>query len=151
MRTLTLAWQAHGQWQSYTVTVERPCVIGRQAEVCQIVLDDRSVSRQHASISAVDGVFHLRNLSQSSIISFNHRFRLTYNQDTPLKPEDTFRLGATRFRVMPPAQPAARVLKVKCARCGKLVDSHLEEFCPWCGRSLANGQIIEVEMEDPRR
>ncbi len=145
MRTLTLTWQAQGRWQSYTVAAERPCVIGRQAGVCQIVLDDRSVSRQHASIYAVNGTFHLRNLSQSSIISFNHRFRLTYNQDTPLKPGDTFRLGTTHLMVMQPQQPTTKVLKVKCARCGKLVDSHLEEFCPWCGRSLANGQLIEVE------
>ncbi len=146
MRTLTLTWQAQGQWQRHEVTAERSCVIGRQAGVCQIILDDRSVSRQHASIYAENGVFHLRNLSQSSIISFNHRFRLTYNQETPLKSGDTFRLGTTAFTVMLPQQPTVKALKIKCARCGKLADSHLEEFCPWCGRSLANGEIIEVEM-----
>jgi predicted component of type VI protein secretion system len=146
MRTLTLTWQKQGQWQRYTVTAERPCVIGRQEGVCQILLDDRSVSRQHASIYAENGTFHLRNLSQTSIISFNHRFRLTYNQDTPLKPGDTFRLGTTTLAVLQPDQPVVKVLKIKCARCGKLVDSHLEGFCPWCGRSLANGEIIEVEQ-----
>ncbi|HEY7356841.1 MAG TPA: FHA domain-containing protein [Ktedonobacterales bacterium] len=145
MRTLTLSWQAQGQWQQYTVTAERPCVIGRQAEACQITLDDRSVSRQHASVYAENGAFHLRNLSQTSSIAFNQRFRLTYSQDTPLKPGDTFRLGTTRFWVMQPRQPEVKVLKIKCARCGKLVDSHLEGFCPWCGRSLANGEIVEVE------
>ncbi len=144
MRTLTLTWRAQERWQSYTVTAERPCVIGRQAGVCQIILDDRSVSRQHASIYAVDGTFHLRNLSQSSIIALNHRFRLTYNQDTPLKPGDTFRLGTTHLWVQP-QPPGVKMLKVKCARCGKLSDSRLEAFCPWCGRSLANGQIIEAE------
>jgi predicted component of type VI protein secretion system len=146
MRTLTLSWQAQGQWQQYTVTAERPCVIGRQSGACQITLDDRSVSRQHASIYAQNGTFHLRNLSQSSIIAFNNRFRLTYSQDTPLKPGDTFRLGTTHFWVMQPQQPQARALKIRCARCGKLVDSHLEGFCPWCGRSLANGEIVEVEL-----
>lgn len=146
MRTLTLTWQAQGQWQRHAVTAERPCIIGRQVGVCQIVLDDRSVSRQHASIYAENNVFHLRNLSQSSIISFNHSFRLTYNQETPLKPGDIFRLGTTPFTVMPSQQPTAKVLKIKCARCGKLADSHLEEFCPWCGRSLANGEIVEVEL-----
>lgn len=145
MRTLTLTWQARGQWQRYIVTAERPCVIGRQAGACQIILDDRSVSRQHACIYAVEGIFHLRNLSHSSSIAFNQRFRLTYHQDTPLKPGDTFRLGAIHLWVAQPTQPAAKMLRVKCAQCGKLVESHLEGFCPWCGRSLANGQIIEVE------
>src|ERR1051326_8130404 len=88
MRTLTLSWQVQGQWQRYVVTAERPCVIGRQAEICQIVLDDRSVSRQHASVYAAETAFHLRNLSQSTIIAFNQRFRLTFNQDTPLKSGD---------------------------------------------------------------
>ncbi len=145
MRTLTLSWQKQGQWQRYVVTAEKACVIGRQPETCQIVLDDRAVSRQHASVYAINGTFHLRNLSQSSIIAFNQRYRLTFNQDTPLKPGDTFRLASVDFWIVPPQQPAAKMLKIKCAQCGKLADSHLEAFCPWCGRSLANGQIIEVE------
>jgi len=146
MRTLTLAWQAQGQWQRYTVTVEHPCVIGRQPEMCQITIDDRSISRQHATIYAVEARFHLRNVSEKNIIALNNTFRLVYNQEAPLKPGDTFRLGTIQMWVLHPDQPVRTILQVKCAQCGKLVDSHLEGFCPWCGRSLANGQLVEIEV-----
>src|ERR1051326_7139214 len=99
MRTLTLSWQVQGQWQRYVVTAERPCVIGRQAEICQIVLDDSSVSRQHASVYAAKTWIPPRNLRQSTIIPFNQRFRPPFNQETPLKSGDTFRLGTTAFWV----------------------------------------------------
>ena len=145
MRSLTIRWQMQGreQWHLYTVTADQPCVIGREEGVCQIVIDDRSVSRQHASISAKDETFYLSNLSQTNIISFNSQYRLAQNQTTPLKIGDTFRLGVVRMWVVPSQRPT--VLKVKCARCAKLVDYHPEGFCPWCGRALANGQVVEAD------
>jgi predicted component of type VI protein secretion system len=144
MRTLTLAWLAGGELQLQTITADQPCVIGRQADLCQVTLDDRSVSRQHASIQVVNGTFCLRNLSEQNIITLNEEFRLAYDQDRPLKPGDTFRLGMVYLWVMRMDQPEKTVLKAKCANCGKLSDAHLEGFCPWCGRSLANGQLIDV-------
>ena len=145
MRTLTLAWLAGGELQRYTITAEHLCVIGRQEELCQITLADRSVSRQHASISFVHGRFCLKNLSEQNPITLNNQSRLAYNQETPLKPGDTFRLGAVYLWVMEVQQPERTTFKVKCARCGKVSDILLEGFCPWCGRSLANGQLVEVE------
>ena len=144
MRTLTLAWLAEGALQQQIVAAEHPCVVGRQADLCQIILDDRSVSRQHASIQIVNGKFCLRNLSEQNIITLNQEFRLAYEQEVPLKPGDTFRLGQVYLWVMQMDQPEKIALKVKCANCGKLSESRLEGFCPWCGRSLANGQLLEV-------
>lgn len=144
MRTLTLAWQVGGDLKQYTITAEQPCVIGRQADLCQITIDDRSVSRQHASISIVKGKFCLRNLNEQNIITLNREFRLAYDQETPLKAGDTFRLGMVYLWVMQMDPPEKVVLKAKCANCGKLAEARLEGFCPWCGRSLANGQLIEV-------
>lgn len=145
MRALTLAWLAEGELQQYTMTADHPCVIGRQADLCQITLADRSVSRQHATISVVNGRFCLKNLSEQNSIIFNNQSRLAYNQETPLKPGDTFRLGAVYLWVMEVQQPEKTILKVKCARCGKLSDALPEGFCPWCGRSLANGKLAEVD------
>lgn len=144
MRSVTLRWQIQGQWQLYTVTTDQPCVIGREEGSCQIIINDRSVSRQHASISAKEATFYLSNISETNIISFNSQYRLAQNQTTPLKPGDTFRLGAIRMWVLPSQRPTT--LKVKCARCTRLVDYHPEGFCPWCGRALANGQVVEEEI-----
>lgn len=144
MRTLTLAWLAGGVLQQQIITADQSCVIGRQADLCQIALDDRSVSRQHAAIQVVNGKFCLRNLSEQNVIILNKEFRLAYDQEILLKPGDTFRLGQVYLWVMQMDLPEKTVLKVKCANCGKLSESRLEGFCPWCGRSLANGQLIEV-------
>lgn len=145
MRTLTLTWLAEGELQKYTITAEHLCVIGRQADLCQITLADRSVSRQHAAISIVKSRFCLRNISEQNSIILNNQSRLAPNQETPLKPGDTFRLGAVYLWVMEIQQPEKTFLKVKCARCGKLSDALLEGFCSWCGRSLANGKLVEVD------
>lgn len=145
MRTLTMAWLADGVLQQYTITAGQSCVIGREAARCQIILADRSVSRQHASISIFQGRFCLKNLSEQNPIILNNQSRLAYNQETPLKAGDTFRLGTIYLWVMEVQQPEQTILKVKCARCGKLSDASPEGFCPWCGRSLANGKLVEKE------
>src|SRR5689334_3733739 len=144
MQTLTLWWQIQGHPFTRAFSDERPYIIGRQAD-CDVILDDPGISRQHASLTAKGDTFYLCNLSQNNLVRFNNQFRLAYQQTVPLKTGDSFRLG--RIDVLVTSAPAhkAKVLKLKCARCTRLVDYRPEEFCPWCGRALANAEALLVE------
>jgi predicted component of type VI protein secretion system len=146
MQTLTLAWQIQGQPYTYTVSGGRPCVIGRQAGACDILLADPSVSRQHAMIFADGDTFYLRNLSQQNLVRFNAQYRLAFDQRVPLQQGDSFRLGPIELRVTGGPVSRPKALKIQCANCKRTVDYQPEEFCPWCGRALANGQAILVDQ-----
>ncbi len=143
MRTFTIAWQADGQRQTYTVSAERRCLIGRQDRSCDIVLNAATVSRRHVAIEEVGGTFYLCNLSQTNSVHYNEQTRLGQNQRMALKPGDTFRLGSILFEVL---RPTVKVLKFRCAHCGRIVDHTPEAFCPWCGRALSNAESVISEQ-----
>ncbi len=144
MQTFTLAWQMEGQQHTYTITAGRRCLIGRQDQSCDIVLNLSTVSRRHAAIDLVGKTFFLFNLSQTNLIYLNGQTRLSCNQQIPLQPGDTFRVGSITFEVQEARQPAANVYKLRCAHCDRVVDYHPEAFCPWCGRALSNGETVTL-------
>jgi predicted component of type VI protein secretion system len=146
MPTYTLAWQVEGKQQTYTLTAERRCVIGRQDRGCDIVLKVSTISRQHAAIDMVGETFYLSNLSQTNSVYYNEQTRLSKNQSMPLKPGDRFRLGSVTFEVQEERKPKVKKLKMRCAHCDRIVDYRPEAFCPWCGRALSNAESMFVEQ-----
>jgi predicted component of type VI protein secretion system len=142
MQTFTLAWQMEGHKHSYTITAGHRCLIGRQDTSCDIVLNLPTVSRQHAAIDMVGETFYLYNLSQTNLVYLNGQTRLRCNQNMPLQPGDTFRLGSITFELQEARKAVANVYKLRCAHCERVVDYHPEAFCPWCGRALSNGETV---------
>ncbi|HEX9925137.1 MAG TPA: FHA domain-containing protein [Anaerolineae bacterium] len=136
----------HGQdpEQTYTVTVTnaRTFVIGRSSN-CDLVLSDRNVSRQHASISWRADVFSLCNLSQTNSIYLKDRQTLTYKQQVELTPGFMFRIGSSWFTVQAEAVIEHRV---ECSGCGRSADIAWQT-CKYCGTSLAGAQTI-IEWEN---
>jgi predicted component of type VI protein secretion system len=146
METYALAWQVEGQQQTYILTAGRRCVIGRQNQSCDIVVNVSTISRRHAAIDMVGETFYLYNLSQTNSVYFNEQTRLAKNQSMPLKCGDTFRLGSVTFEVLEASKPRSKTLKLRCAHCDHIVDYHPEAFCPWCGRALSNAESMFAEQ-----
>jgi predicted component of type VI protein secretion system len=146
MADLVLTWQLPGgQARSYLVTDARPALIGRSAEQCDVVIDDPTISRRHASIYADGGTFYLRNESATNVVHFNNHYRLAQHQAVPLRPGDSFRIGPVQIQAAArAAQPQGQVPKIKCHRCGNICDYNPEEFCPHCGEALAAGQTVFI-------
>jgi hypothetical protein len=144
MQTFTLAWQMNGQWQTYTVTAGRRCLIGRQTSSCDIILPLATVSRQHVAIDSAGETFYLWNLSQTGIVYFNEQTPLRQHQSMPLTSGDRFRVDTIPFEVL---RPMVQVLKLRCAHCARVVDYTPEAFCLWCGRALSNGESLIFQQE----
>lgn len=79
---------------------EKPIVIGRLKDECNLVLDGDSVSRRHGLLRIEKGRAVYRDLGSSNGSFLNGR-RLDPNVDTALKPGDCLELGssAERFEV----------------------------------------------------
>ena len=72
-----------------------PCVIGRDAETCQLVIPHHAVSRKHAQIVRHKGQYYIEDLR-----SRNHTFvnNVEVNGKTALKPEDRIKICDFVFR-----------------------------------------------------
>jgi pSer/pThr/pTyr-binding forkhead associated (FHA) protein len=69
-------------------------VIGR-GESCDVVLDDRHCSRNHAEIHRVGGSFVLRDLGSTNGVFLND---VRVVADVELRPDDVIRMGESRIR-----------------------------------------------------
>ena len=81
---LKLQWQVNTQPHTYTITNDEPVLIGRK-KYCDIVLSERTVSRQHAEIFIKDGMFYMSNLSQANPIYIYTEQTLAQGEVIPLQ------------------------------------------------------------------
>ena len=81
------------QGESFTVTL--PCTIGRKD--CDLILDDRIISRRHAELKMVGNVLVIEDLASRNGTSVNGE-KITSMQ---LVPNDLITIGPIRLRVSP--------------------------------------------------
>jgi len=96
--TVQLAWQTKTQPYIFGMDTQQTITIGRQPN-CDIVLKDRSVSRQHVQVFTKQGQTHLRNLSQANPVYLYTQQRMAHQKTTRLKIGDSFDVGLTRIWV----------------------------------------------------
>jgi predicted component of type VI protein secretion system len=147
MLELTLKCQLHNHEHSHTIHSGQEITLGRRDD-CDVVLPFATISRRHAKIYSEDGIFHIRNLSQTNTVRVNEENRLTHNQAISLKSGDIIRLGPIDIMVEGLEEQKDleamkhKTLKIRCSNCGQVTDYNPESFCPWCGMSLAGSQTV---------
>ena len=136
--------------------VEPALVLGRGN--ADVVIEDPQISRRHALIRAVDGVFEIEDLDSLNGTWVNGS-RIT--STVRLEPGDVVRLGATVLAVegqrVPVAAPAALDLGEppaeqlsRCPECDAEVPSQAR-FCSYCGVSFRRekASVIRPAPEPP--
>ena len=84
-----------GPLQGERFTVTLPCTIGRKD--CDVVLDDRLVSRRHAELKLVDNKLEIEDLASTNGTRVNGR-QVTRKR---LIPNDLISIGPTSLRIFP--------------------------------------------------
>ena len=143
MSKLNLQWEWEGHEHRHAIRVGEQVTIGRRDD-CNIVIGVSTVSRQHALIYAQQGVFMVRNLSQTNPIRLNNQHRLNHEQTSSLSTGDLLQIGPVTFQITVP--PAGELHKLRCASCNRVLDYNPSGFCPWCGMALAAGQTL-IDLE----
>lgn len=82
--------------EGLTFDIQGVSTIGR-AQTARVVLDDSSVSAQHALIRSVDGTWTIEDLGSRNGTLVNGR---TITAPTPLSCGDSIQLGRVRLRLM---------------------------------------------------
>ncbi|MBV8641082.1 MAG: FHA domain-containing protein [Verrucomicrobia bacterium] len=72
-------------------------VLGRTAELCHVVIDDGSVSKQHAQIRREGGSFMVADRNSSNGTAVNGQFGQRPFDEVPLKDGDTITLGEVKL------------------------------------------------------
>lgn len=139
MSALTLHWHEGNQPQTKQVQAGSQLVIGRRSD-CDIVVAAATVSRQHALIYSQQGVFMLRNLSQTNPIRLNDSKVLGHHDTVALNEADEIQVGPMTFTVAVFVTEGTH--KIRCINCHKVLDYDPTGFCPWCGMALAAGQTV---------
>lgn len=75
-----------------SASVEKDGILIGRLETCDVILDDKTVSRVHAAINFRDGKYYIVNLSASNVITLNGR-RLGPEKNDVLADGDTIQLG----------------------------------------------------------
>jgi hypothetical protein len=149
---IAIEWKVNDTTQRKVINTMQSVSIGRHPN-CDIVLRDRHVSRRHAAIYYNDGAFHLHNKSLTNPILFNEQWPITHNVKADLQIGDSFIIGRIRLKVLQPSAAKSvngngdeSYLKLRCPDCSHLMDYGQDE-CSWCGGSLADAEIVELEPE----
>lgn len=94
VRQITLKVSADGgAARSVQVMIDKTLFVGR-GDVCDLVFDDATMSRQHFVIGEENGVFTLTNLSERGGTRLNG---LALQNPRTLQPGDVIEAGATKF------------------------------------------------------
>jgi hypothetical protein len=72
-------------------------VLGRTAELCHVVIDDGSVSKQHAQIRKEGGSFVVADRNSANGTAVNGQLSMQPFSEVPLKDGDTLTLGEVRL------------------------------------------------------
>jgi hypothetical protein len=72
-------------------------VLGRTAELCHVVVDDGSVSKQHAQIRSEGGSLMVADRNSSNGTAVNGQFNARPYDELPLKDGDTLTLGEVKL------------------------------------------------------
>ncbi len=129
--------------QIYRITDDKPITLGRR-DVCDIVLDNRTVSRRHAEITFYKGEFFVRNLSETTPIYTFIKYKLKHGQTTAIKPGYTFKMGPVEIQAQNINEQLLAedewndIYKIRCHGCQRKI-SAAKKDCPWCGLMLAGG------------
>ena len=146
---LTIRLHNNNQPIDKTISDKSTTTIGRARDT-QIRLEDRTVSRRHATISVKENQWYLRNISSSNLVRKGGQ-RIAPGSGVSLREGDIFQIGPFRFHaaVISNSRQRRNVPKLQCEHCNHIVEYKPHEFCPWCGRSLANSLAITIRVEPP--
>jgi serine phosphatase RsbU (regulator of sigma subunit)/pSer/pThr/pTyr-binding forkhead associated (FHA) protein len=86
---LLKAPDGHLPSQRHIPLTGEPLTIGRDAERCQLVIPHASVSREHARITRINGVYYIEDLKSRNHTYVNSR---PITERTPLQPDDRIRI-----------------------------------------------------------
>lgn len=117
----------------------RPNLIGR-APGSDILLEDRTVSRQQAVVKVEDGVFVLEGVSETNVTKING---VAIDRPVPLSDGDTVQLGATQI-TLHDLQASDRVSGPTCSHCSR-ENKATDKDCWYCGTSLVNAPTIVLK------
>ncbi|MBI3967112.1 MAG: FHA domain-containing protein [Chloroflexi bacterium] len=138
---MLLEWEIGASRQVFRLPTDGHAVVGRQAG-SDVVLNDPTVSRQHAELYSVRGAFYVRNLSQSNpifVVGPSETLRLEFGQVAVIAAGTRLQLGQASLEVR--RGPVS--LKLRCSGpCGKVVDASRSGFCPNCGTALATAETF---------
>ena len=117
----------------------RPNLIGR-APGSDILLEDRTVSRQQAVVKLEDGIFVLEGVSETNVAKING---VAIDRPVPLSDGDTVQLGAIQI-TFHDLQASDRVSGPICSHCSK-ENKATDKDCWYCGTSLVNAPTIVLK------
>ncbi len=96
---MELLWSKNMKPHTYQLVDKPSIIIGRRKD-CDIVLEDKTISRRHAEIFSEHNRYHLHNLSQTNTILVYTKQKLEHEQRSVLKRGDSIQLASRQIRVL---------------------------------------------------
>jgi hypothetical protein len=116
-------------------------------DTCDVVLDDKTVSRVHAAINFLDGQYEIVNLSPANAISLNGRLLPAQKTDV-LADGDTIQIGPFAIEV---AIDKANAMRLSIQRFGVAAMPSGESQRPQTPTSTQAGDVLRVFWEKRSR
>ena len=138
---LTVEWKYNGRRKTHTIDTQGVVTIGRARE-CDVILEDPTVSRDHAIIRAKGRAFHIKNRSKRSVLRVNGR-KIAPRASQMLRHGDLIEIGPRTVRIAA-IRPDPHIAghPVQCPNCRRTVDLK-DKDCQHCGQNLA-GAVTRV-------